>query len=955
MKNIFKKHNKKKLSAIALISIICLHLIYQSIMAYKVSLNTLGDDIIIVNVYRASPFDKFFDPSTFKSKRYLQDKEAFQIANNYCNFKEDNDVYLFLGKDDQNKPSFVDGAEFKGIGNHIYDQVASMYKWKFRFICSPDLNTALTKFSDNLENFKTSIDGTPVSFHIKSRDQQTLITPELLQQNKKSTEKKETIEQKETRTVEKSNIDEAWKVDGKFIIPECFDYIMVSGDRYEAFYDEYFKEPQGSHWDDPKFVKFTENVGMYLNKEVPLNHSIDRGWDRNPKISLTKQLEGCLSEKPETFVRFKNEFNSPSTAGYKVVHNFDRYIAKELAPYIDQIFESVKQVEIESWGGGSMPSKTHMVVFGVLELEGKKVLLPLRNKSILTEIAKRDTFFRGNGRFSYEAEFDLNDDITKIININDFKQMVSSDGCFKINDFATDGKIYNFLNKNKLKTYCNEVRPFDDINWLLKQREFEDSQDLIFDDKEYRFSNLIRSQVPDIQVPWADDPYRLPEELIESIWFNGDIQYLKNRQQVVITGCVYKFCTQKGLIFAYKDNFIGLIRHGTEEWDVDDFFIFSKKHKNFIDLPDSFFVAVKAWIAEKEIKITETKEKKLLGVRIEEVTKEIAEVKELKNTNGTSIVSVDKTSPAGKAGLKAGDIILKFDGKKIEDYQSIGKVISETKIDKTVKLEIWRNKKLVTKNLTLVSTKIPGSRVRFIGSDNKINEVENLFVKKKIKKTKKKIKKIRKKANEVEIVQGYEGILQKQLKDTTNALMKNYNAELFDLINKEDTARTILKDKEFEYALSKEINEKWIDFSRKGNDQWSFLNEKFYYHLFNSSLKAVDININNNKYFIVSGCADISCDEGALLYIDKEDKIVIGTLIHKYLGKDNLTEINSVVIFSKKIDVFTDLPVYFYAKHAQFMTSIYYLTKRKGDMMFIGSDNKDTPLTFDDIIDFNGK
>ena len=70
-----------------------------------------------------------------------------------------------------------------------------------------------------------------------------------------------------------------------------------------------------------------------------------------------------------------------------------------------------------------------------------------------------------------------------------------------------DGKIYDFLKKNKLKTYCNEVRPFDDINWLLKQREFKDSQDLIFDDKEYRFSNLIRSQVPDIQVPWVDDPY----------------------------------------------------------------------------------------------------------------------------------------------------------------------------------------------------------------------------------------------------------------------------------------------------------------------------------------------------------------------------------------------------------------------------------------------------------------
>ena len=245
--------------------------------------------------------------------------------------------------------------------------------------------------------------------------------------------------------------------------------------------------------------------------------------------------------------------------------------------------------------------------------------------------------------------------------------------------------------------------------------------------------------------------------------------------------------------------------------------------------------------------------------------------------------------------------------------------------------------------------------VRFIGSDNKINEVENLFVKKKIKKTKKKIKKIRKKANEVEIVQGYEGILQKQIKDTTNALMKNYNADLFDLINNKDTARTILKGKEFEYALSKEINEKWIDFSRKGKDRWSFLNEKFYYLLFNSSLAAVDINTNNSKFFIVSGCADISCDEGALIHIDKENKIVIGTIIHKYLGKDNSTEISATVVFSKKIDVFTDLPVYFYAKHAQFMTSIYSVTKRKGDMMFIGSDDKDIPLTPDEILGFNGK
>ena len=66
----------------------------------------------------------------------------------------------------------------------------------------------------------------------------------------------------EIRTVEKSNVDEAWKVDDKFIKPECFDHIRMSGDWYETYYDEYFEKPEGSHWDDPNFVKFTEEVGI---------------------------------------------------------------------------------------------------------------------------------------------------------------------------------------------------------------------------------------------------------------------------------------------------------------------------------------------------------------------------------------------------------------------------------------------------------------------------------------------------------------------------------------------------------------------------------------------------------------------------------------------------------------------------------------------------------------------
>jgi serine protease Do len=100
------------------------------------------------------------------------------------------------------------------------------------------------------------------------------------------------------------------------------------------------------------------------------------------------------------------------------------------------------------------------------------------------------------------------------------------------------------------------------------------------------------------------------------------------------------------------------------------------------------------------IKYGETK-RGWLGVRIQQVTKEIADVEKLKNTEGALVASVGEKSPAEKAGLKPGDIILKFDGKKIDTMRALPKIVSNTKVGKTVVLEIWRNKKLITKKLTL--------------------------------------------------------------------------------------------------------------------------------------------------------------------------------------------------------------------------------------------------------------
>lgn len=105
-------------------------------------------------------------------------------------------------------------------------------------------------------------------------------------------------------------------------------------------------------------------------------------------------------------------------------------------------------------------------------------------------------------------------------------------------------------------------------------------------------------------------------------------------------------------------------------------------------------------VIDQLIKYGETK-RGWLGVNIQEVTKEIAEVEALKNTEGALVLGVNEKGPADKAGLKAGDIILKFNGQKIDMMRKLPKLVSRTEVGKIVDLEIWRDKKIIIKKLTL--------------------------------------------------------------------------------------------------------------------------------------------------------------------------------------------------------------------------------------------------------------
>jgi len=196
----------------------------------------------------------------------------------------------------------------------------------------------------------------------------------------------ENIDKITDRIVKKSELNIAWKVDNKFIIPECFETVWMSGDNYEAFFDEYIEKLDSSHWDNKKYLKFVVDIGSYLNREIPLNHSIDPGWSGFSSLSLTKSIKGCLSKKPHTDVIYEittfyngNKGETQNDIGYEVLEDYDVSIGKKLAPHINQKFESIKKVRIAEWGGGSMGHTYSTVTYGLISIDGEKILLPLKN------------------------------------------------------------------------------------------------------------------------------------------------------------------------------------------------------------------------------------------------------------------------------------------------------------------------------------------------------------------------------------------------------------------------------------------------------------------------------------------------------------------------------------------------------------------------------------------------
>lgn len=79
-----------------------------------------------------------------------------------------------------------------------------------------------------------------------------------------------------------------------------------------------------------------------------------------------------------------------------------------------------------------------------------------------------------------------------------------------------------------------------------------------------------------------------------------------------------------------------------------------------------------------------------IGVRIQQVTPEIAESLSLGRPRGALVGSVTDDGPAAKGGLKAGDVVVSFDGKEVKDMRSLPIIVADTPVDKQVDVVIVR-------------------------------------------------------------------------------------------------------------------------------------------------------------------------------------------------------------------------------------------------------------------------
>jgi len=102
-----------------------------------------------------------------------------------------------------------------------------------------------------------------------------------------------------------------------------------------------------------------------------------------------------------------------------------------------------------------------------------------------------------------------------------------------------------------------------------------------------------------------------------------------------------------------------------------------------------------------------------LGVSLQQMTSDLATSFGVKEAKGALVSNVAPDSPAARAGLKSGDVILEFNGKKVDDPSALARTVASAKPGETGKLTVWRDRQQTTVDVKL--GEIPAERTAASG------------------------------------------------------------------------------------------------------------------------------------------------------------------------------------------------------------------------------------------------
>jgi len=115
-----------------------------------------------------------------------------------------------------------------------------------------------------------------------------------------------------------------------------------------------------------------------------------------------------------------------------------------------------------------------------------------------------------------------------------------------------------------------------------------------------------------------------------------------------------------------------------------------------------------------------------MGVSIQPVTEELANSFGLSKASGALVNGVAKASPADKAGLRQGDVIVSFNGTEVKDSSHLQRIVAESAIGKPSKVTVFRDGKLLELTITLLNSDSATQQPRESGPGKPQGQVDQL-------------------------------------------------------------------------------------------------------------------------------------------------------------------------------------------------------------------------------------